>query len=211
MHPEAAGNHCCQPLNFEPVCHWVFVSALAVKEGPIQVLSSGSAAVANGHPCQQLNHLNFRTLEPVLRWSRCVLSVVSVAECPFQVHLHWKEVLPVTADWISGRLGGWKKRSFLCPLWVQHSICCQKHKGSIRIKSQRLNFWISQVLCQSCIQVALFGSLEASNQAMFPVESLLGTSHWISQWWIEFHDVWIAQWNPWKKRPIQVRFKWNHC
>jgi len=73
------------------------------------------------------------------------------------------KVLLVIVDihWISRRLSrsytqvaGWKKRSFLYLLWAQHSIYCQKKKGSIRIKSQRLNFWISRVLYRSCIQVA---------------------------------------------------------
>ena len=49
--------------------------------------------------CQRLN---FRSFEPVLHSSRCVLSVVeAVIERPFQVYLHWKEVLLVIVDTVS--------------------------------------------------------------------------------------------------------------
>jgi len=41
--------------------------------------------------CQRLN---FRSFEPVSHPSRWVEAVV---ECPFQVYLHWKEVLLVIA------------------------------------------------------------------------------------------------------------------
>jgi len=101
--------------------------------------------------CQRLN---FRSFEPVLHSSRCVLSVVeAVIERPFQVYLHWKEVLLVIVDtvssgrnWFSGRLS---RSSTQVAEWRREGasfICCERWNPSMEVEldlfGSSLSGWI---------------------------------------------------------------------
>jgi len=226
MHPEATRNH-YQPLiasshylaiitsfkslflifgNFEPVLHWSrwVLSVVSVVEEVEEASNPGL------YPVEVLLllidikawRLNFRTIEPVLHPSRWVEAVEAVADRPIQVYLHWKEVLLVIVDihWISRRLSrsytqvaGCMEEEKLLPLSAVSTMLHLLPKKKDLFGSS-LSGWIEfRDFCTSLTFKSL--SLEASNQGIFPVMSLLGTCSQRLNWpptLLKFQDVWAG-------------------